>query len=297
MPEIETYSFKCVDDLELMIDAYTPEKTNAGAVLYYHGGGGILGSRKDVIEMKWYLERGYTFLSPDYRLAPEASLAQLVEDAEDAYAWLIEKGTKLLGIKPDQIAIAGFSFGGYLAQLLAVRLSPKPVCALSFSGYGDLLGCMYTQPSLYYIQTQPAYTQAYVLEQRSRYPLAVPDGKDRLAIYYHARQTGTWNQLVCHLDPNDDVGSILPDCPVRMMTKDASPVFLVHGTEDMDVSYHQALLTESMLRALGVDCELISLPCGHGVYGKGADEAMARSADFVDRHMKAASLREPSIQI
>lgn len=285
MAEKKTFCFKVVDGLELMIDAYLPEHPNGGAVLFYHGGAAILGKREDIMGQDLYLERGYVFLSPDYRLAPEVKLPTLVEDTEDAYRWVMEKGPELLGIDPQRIALSGCSFGGYLSLLLGSRLSPKPACVISLSGYGDLMGKMYAKPDAFYQETEKAYTEEEALAKYAPAPLLGSNDMTRNAIYHRARQHGTWNQVVAGMDPVADFYDLLPYCPVRVMSCDTPPTFIVHGTADTDVSYAQAVQTDAMLQAQGVPHVFISLSCGHGVYGEGADEAMTQSADFLDKYL------------
>lgn len=282
--EKKSYCFKQADGLSLMIDAYLPEKPNGGAVLYYHGGAAMLGKREDTMGLELYLSRGFTYLSPDYRLAPEVKLETLLEDVRDAYRWLLDNGAALFDIDVNKITVVGCSFGGYLSLQMGATLAPRPACVLSFSGYGDLLGKMYARPDAFYIRTEKPYTQDYADAQYASAVLLAPDGKDRGAIYLRSRQQGTWNQVVAGLDPDKDLEAMIRFCPVRVMTCDMPPSFLIHGTADTDVSYDQAVQTAATLKSLGVAHEFVSLPCGHGVYGEGADEAMERSADFMELH-------------
>jgi epsilon-lactone hydrolase len=79
----------------------------------------------------------------DYRLAPEAPFPAAVDDAERAFLWLME-----IGVKPQNIAIAGDSAGGGLVVALLLRLKakqkPMPACAVwpfsvgGFDGRGEL---------------------------------------------------------------------------------------------------------------------------------------------------------------
>jgi dipeptidyl aminopeptidase/acylaminoacyl peptidase len=143
---------------------------------------------------------------------------------------------------------------------------------------------MYALPDPFYQETAPVHTDMYIESQYAAAPLLAPDHKDRSAIYTHARQQGRWNQVVAGLDPASDFMKLLTYCPVRMMTCDMPPTFIIHGRADTDVSYDQAAQTAAALQSMGVEHRFISLDCGHGVYGDGADEAMRGSADFLDRH-------------
>ena len=45
MHPVKTFCFKQADGLDLCIDAHIPRDPNGAAVLYYHGGAAIVGSR------------------------------------------------------------------------------------------------------------------------------------------------------------------------------------------------------------------------------------------------------------
>ncbi len=72
-----------------------------------------------------------------YRLAPEDPFPAAVEDAANAYRWLLSQG-----FEPSRLAIAGDSAGGGLtvATLVSVRDSglPLPACAACISPWVDL---------------------------------------------------------------------------------------------------------------------------------------------------------------
>lgn len=90
-------------------------------VLYFHGGGWLLGSidSHDVTCRRLALSSGAAVLSVDYRRGPESRFPVAVDDAADALAWLA--GDEL-GVDVDNgcIALAGDSAGGNIAASLAV---------------------------------------------------------------------------------------------------------------------------------------------------------------------------------
>jgi len=89
-------------------------------ILYFHGGGYVVGAPRDYREMVSRIARAAQAraLAIDYRLAPEHPHPAAVEDAVAAYRWLLAGG-----IEPDRIALAGDSAGGGLtvATLVALR--------------------------------------------------------------------------------------------------------------------------------------------------------------------------------
>jgi len=94
-------------------------KDTGKAILFTHGGGWTRGNLKthDTLCRKLCEATGATVLAVDYRLAPENPHPAGLDDAQDAYEWLIahpENGSK--------IYVSGDSGGGNIATSLMVRL-------------------------------------------------------------------------------------------------------------------------------------------------------------------------------
>ncbi len=97
---------------------YEPTESPAGTVVYYHGGGWVLGGLDDwdaVLRML-AVESGARVVSVDYRLAPEHRFPAAHEDADAAAAWI---ASELAGGGP--IVVAGDSAGGNLATVVALH--------------------------------------------------------------------------------------------------------------------------------------------------------------------------------
>ena len=115
--------------------------TSATATLYLHGGGYVIGSPRTHRELAKRLSAatGGAVLTPDYRLAPENPFPAAVEDAVNAYEWLLDQGRA-----PETLAVAGDSAGGGLAvaALLSLRdrWLPMPSCAACLSPWVDMEG-------------------------------------------------------------------------------------------------------------------------------------------------------------
>jgi acetyl esterase/lipase len=110
-------------------------------VLYFHGGGYVLGSIATHRELAARISAasGARCLVIDYRLGPEHRFPAAVDDAVKAYRWLLDAG-----YSPSHIAFAGDSAGGGLtmATLLAVREAklPLPATGVCISPWVDLEG-------------------------------------------------------------------------------------------------------------------------------------------------------------
>lgn len=120
-------------------DGLTDEAGAGNTLLYFHGGGYVVGSTVSHrhIVSRIALAAKARVLSVDYALAPENPFPAAVKDGVKAYRWLLDQGQK-----PEQIALAGDSAGGGLAAatLLAAREEglPLPAGAALISPWSDL---------------------------------------------------------------------------------------------------------------------------------------------------------------
>ncbi len=92
------------------------------ALLYFHGGGFMIGSldTHDRLCRRLADLSGCMLLSVDYRLAPEHRFPCAVDDAFATLAWLIREAASL-GIDSARIAVGGDSAGGTLAAACAIH--------------------------------------------------------------------------------------------------------------------------------------------------------------------------------
>ena len=120
--------------LEIKAAVYRPAATSGGragpVVVYLHGGSLINGGREKFGKYplrEFFLPAGFVVVSIDYRLAPESKLPAIVEDREEAFRWVREKGPALFGADPERIVAAGGSAGGFLALVAGFRVRPACV--------------------------------------------------------------------------------------------------------------------------------------------------------------------------
>jgi acetyl esterase len=97
---------------------YEPVADPAVTVVYYHGGGWVIGGLDDwdAAVRLLAVESGARVVSVDYRLAPEHRFPAAADDAYAAAAWV---AAELAGGGP--IVVAGDSAGGNLAAVTALR--------------------------------------------------------------------------------------------------------------------------------------------------------------------------------
>ncbi len=99
------------------LDMYLPQQDSFPVFVYFHGGGIEAGDKwHDQPFLLGLAEKGVGVISVNYRLYPEASYPEFLEDAAEAVAWvkahIEEYGhcTKLM--------VGGSSAGGYITQML-----------------------------------------------------------------------------------------------------------------------------------------------------------------------------------
>ncbi|KAG7088138.1 hypothetical protein E1B28_012160 [Marasmius oreades] len=163
MSDTITLTYKVVKGVPIKLDLYLPtHEQNQGptpAVVYFHGGGLVMGSRRDLFP-HWLQNRvtstGYVFISADFRLIPTGPTTghDVVEDIKDLFAFLREKDFKVcretgeeVKIDPGKVAVSGSSAGGLCAYLAASHVTPRPAALLPiFASGGDFLTPFYLNP-------------------------------------------------------------------------------------------------------------------------------------------------------
>src|SRR5438067_7405491 len=91
------------------------------AIVYYHGGGHVIGSldTHDFVARNLCSGVGALVASVDYRMGPEHKFPAAVEDSFAALEW-VHANAKALGADPDRIGVHGDSAGANLAAVVAL---------------------------------------------------------------------------------------------------------------------------------------------------------------------------------
>lgn len=153
------------------LDIYYPENaTDCPTVVWFHGGGLSKGNKSIPGRLK---NSGLIVIAVNYRLLPQATLSECIDDAAASVAWAFGEVEKYGGDKR-KIFISGHSAGGYLTNMIGLDkkwlhkynidadsiagLIPFSGHAISHFAYRESKGMKPTQPSidefapLYYVR-------------------------------------------------------------------------------------------------------------------------------------------------
>jgi arylformamidase len=104
-----------------VLDIYAPDVAkNLPVVFWIRGGGWETGDKADVaIKPRMFNERGFVFVSTNYRLLPDVDMGTLIRDVAQALGWVHTNIAKYGG-DPNRIFIMGHSAGAQLAAILCI---------------------------------------------------------------------------------------------------------------------------------------------------------------------------------
>ncbi|RPD44096.1 alpha/beta hydrolase [Hymenobacter sediminis] len=168
----------------ILVRIYTPTGVSGPlpVVVYYHGGGWVIGSL-DVYEpsAKALAEKsGAIVVNVDYRLSPEAKFPAAHEDAYAAYKWARDNAASFGG-NPAKVATAGESAGGNMAVAVALLAKertftlPTHILSVYPVANNDLNTASYIQ----YAAAQPL-NRPNIQYFTANYFRTMADGDDRL---------------------------------------------------------------------------------------------------------------------
>jgi acetyl esterase len=222
------------DPVPLRLDAHIPPgKGPFPAVILVHGGGWTSGDKTaSFIRPLFPLldQTGFAWFTVDYRLAPQASYTDQVEDVERALAF-VKKHAREYKVKPKKIALMGESAGAHLVNLIGARNRPPANVAAVVSFYGPI----------------------NIVDTLRLHPGdPVSDGL----------------KAVFRMDALDDAGmaKLRAGSPDTYISHRSAPFLLIHGTKDPAVPYAQSALGLELFHRAGVPCDRITVEDGiHGV--------------------------------
>ena len=106
-----------------VLDIYTSEEkplAKRPVMFWIHGGGWVHGDKSDVsLKPKVLVDRGFVFVSTNYRLLPDVEMDVLIRDVAQSLGW-VHRNIADYGGDPDRIFVGGHSAGAQLAALICI---------------------------------------------------------------------------------------------------------------------------------------------------------------------------------
>ena len=137
MARVDEHTLERADG-NVRLRVLVPIEPPAGVIVYYHGGGWVVGSidESDTLGRKLAERTSCTVVLVDYRLAPEHRYPAAVDDAYDALEWTSAHLGEI-ATEGAPVFVAGDSAGGNLAAVVAVRARDRngPAIALQILIY------------------------------------------------------------------------------------------------------------------------------------------------------------------
>src|SRR3954447_5405178 len=102
-----------------VLDVYAPRGAKTLPVVFWiHGGGWQTGDKSDVQRKpRLFTEKGYVFVSTNYRLLPDVDMATIVRDIARSIRW-VHDHIAGYGGDPNRLLVMGHSAGAQLAALV-----------------------------------------------------------------------------------------------------------------------------------------------------------------------------------
>ncbi len=250
----------------LKLDLYVPR---AGAaprptVFYIHGGGWMAGTKEsESLALLPYVERGFTAVNVEYRLAGQALAPAAVEDCRCALRWVVRNAAKHK-VDPSKIVVTGNSAGGHLALMTGLL----PVSARLDDE------CATLEPGSWSSAPLPELPVAAVVNW-----YGITDVTDMLPGAPSAR--GYALEWFAGVPAPEALARRLS--PLTWVRAGVPPVITVHGDADKSVPYDHAVRLHKALDAAGVPNRLLTVPGGgHGGFTLAErQKAFAAIEDFL----------------
>jgi arylformamidase len=106
-----------------VLDIYAPAQRadeRMPVMCWIHGGGWQVGDKSDVaLKPQVFTERGFLFVSTNYRLLPDVAMEELIRDIARSLGW-VHQHIAEYGGDPQRIYVGGHSAGAQLAALICI---------------------------------------------------------------------------------------------------------------------------------------------------------------------------------
>ncbi len=220
-----------------MLDIYAPrDAKNLPVVFWIHGGGWQTGDKSRVQEKpRAFVERGFVFVSTNYRLLPQVDIATIFRDVAKSLGW-VHQHIGEHGGDPGRIFVMGHSAGAQLAALLCTDdryLKAEGVPLSAIKGCVPVDGDTYDVPAI--IETAETRRRAHGEPQarfghREKFGNDPEKHRDYSAVTHVARGKGIPPFLILYVADHPD--NAAQARRLAAVLKDAEIPVLAFGARD-----------------------------------------------------------------
>jgi acetyl esterase/lipase len=194
-----------------VLDVYAPPNaSNLPVVFWIHGGGWQAGDKTEVqIKPQTFMDKGFVFVSTNYRLLPAVEMGTIVRDVARAVRWVHDHVARYGG-DPNRLLIMGHSAGAQLAALLCTDdryLKAEGLALAVVRGCVPVDGDTFDVPAI--IATAEARWRAHGLPpakfgHREKFGNDPEKHRDFSAVTHVARDKGIPPFLILHVAGHPD---------------------------------------------------------------------------------------------
>jgi acetyl esterase/lipase len=198
-----------------VLDVYAPAKAkNLPVVFWIHGGGWQTGDKSSVQRKpKVFVDKGFVFVSTNYRLLPSVDMATIVRDVAKSIRWVHDHIADRAGGDPNRLFIMGHSAGAQLAALICTDhryLKAEGLSLAIIKGCVPVDGDTYDVPAI--IETAETRRRVHGLPQakfghREKFGNDPAKHRDFSAVTHVARDKGIPPFLILHVAEHPDTSA------------------------------------------------------------------------------------------
>lgn len=228
---VGTYQYAISKGKKMKLDLYLPKekKGKIPLIIFAHGGGWLLGSRKQIeVGVLQQLERGFAVASVSYSLSTRAKFPQQVYECKAAIRWL-HANAEPFNLDKENFIFWGASAGGHLSNIVGATSGTT----ILEGNLGDNL----TVSSV--VQKVVSwYAPSDLLQMKKNNFWSIPT--DWTTSFYLG--------FFIHRQPErTEIAN-----PLNYITEKTPPFFLTHGTKDTVVNENQSELLYQKLLEKGI---------------------------------------------
>jgi arylformamidase len=246
-----------------VLDVYAPPNAkNLPVVFWIHGGGWQTGDKSSVqIKPQFFMDKGFVFVSTNYRLLPSVDMGTLVRDIAKSIHWVHDHIAEYGG-DPKRLFIMGHSAGAQLAALVSIDdryLKAEGLSLAIVKGCVPVDGDTYDVPAI--IEAAETRRRVHGLPQpkfshREKFGNDPEKHRDFSAVTHVAKDKGIPPFLILHVADHPDTsaqaqhfGNVLKEAGVPVTVFGAKET--THTKINADLGLPDDPATKALVEFLG----------------------------------------------